>query len=80
MDKAYRRVTVLSRWGLDQRDRGLDQSPIVKFVSDWLGLAVAFPVDVVEDCLGLAVAVPVVKIVGDRLGLAVAVPVDVVGD
>ena len=47
----------------------MDQSPIVKFVGDWLGLVVAFPVDAVENWLGLAIAVPIVKFVGDWLGL-----------
>jgi hypothetical protein len=39
--------------------------PVVKFVVDWLGLAVSIPVDVVGDLLGRALAVPVVKFVGD---------------
>ena len=64
LDKACNRVTILSRWGLNQRERGLDQSPVVKFMGDLLGLTDAVPVDVVGDLLGLAVAVPV-NVVGD---------------
>ena len=40
-------------------------------MGDWLGLAVAVPVDFVGVWLGLAVAVPV-GVVGDWLGSAVA--------
>ena len=55
-------------------DLGLLSSSSCQIRWQLIGLAIAFPIDVVGDWLGLAVVV-LVDVVKDWLGLAIAVPV-----